>query len=275
MALIGISGKISSGKDTIAKIVQHLMYCDYMKEDFLYEDRPVPYIPNQFQIKKMAGKLKDMVCLLIGCTREQLEDIDFKNKPLGKNWVVCGAYYNNNHESITHLFATYREREIWINNLSDSFDIRKTWEEELTPRKLLQLLGTKCGRNILHPNIWINALFADYNAIDPENSQSMLSAIDYSNCKFPNWIITDIRFENEAQAIKNRNSILIRVNRDQVCSEYGVKDGHKMIPHKNLEHSSETALDDYQEFNYILNNNGTIEELIEKVKEILIKEKII
>ena len=40
------------------------------------------------------------------------------------------------------------------------------------------------------------------------------------------------------------------------------------------EHISETALDDAK-FDYVIENNGTIEELIEQVKKILIKEKII
>ena len=39
-------------------------------------------------------------------------------------------------------------------------------------------------------------------------------------------------------------------------------------------HPSETALDD-AEFDYEIINDGTIEDLIEKVKEILIKENII
>jgi hypothetical protein len=39
-------------------------------------------------------------------------------------------------------------------------------------------------------------------------------------------------------------------------------------------HISETALDKHQ-FKYEINNNGTMEELVWMVKEILIKEKII
>lgn len=39
-------------------------------------------------------------------------------------------------------------------------------------------------------------------------------------------------------------------------------------------HESETALDDAT-FDYTIDNNGTIEELIEKVREILIKDKLI
>ena len=40
------------------------------------------------------------------------------------------------------------------------------------------------------------------------------------------------------------------------------------------EHISETALDNAK-FDYVIENDGTIEELIEQVKKILIKEEII
>ena len=43
---------------------------------------------------------------------------------------------------------------------------------------------------------------------------------------------------------------------------------------RKFEHESETALDNYQ-FDYEIDNNNTVEELIEKVKEILIKEGIL
>jgi guanylate kinase len=44
--------------------------------------------------------------------------------------------------------------------------------------------------------------------------------------------------------------------------------------HSNL-HESEIALEGYNEFDYTINNNGTIDELIEQVKQILIKENLI
>ena len=75
-----------------------------------------------------------------------------------------------------------------------------------------------------------------------------------------NWIITDVRFPNELEAIEKRGGLTIRVER----SRYSNGDFH----------ASETALDN-AEFDYTINNNGTIEQLIEKVREILIKEGII
>ena len=42
----------------------------------------------------------------------------------------------------------------------------------------------------------------------------------------------------------------------------------------NIKIESETVLDN-AEFDYVIQNDGTIEELINKVREILIKEKIL
>jgi hypothetical protein len=87
-----------------------------------------------------------------------------------------------------------------------------------------------------------------------------------------NWIITDLRFENEFKAVKDRGGINIRVNRNK---NINTRDhSRSYLSHQNIEHPSETALD-YATFDYTIDNNGTIEELIVKVKEILIKEKIL
>ena len=84
--------------------------------------------------------------------------------------------------------------------------------------------------------------------------------MEKSKNNFPNWIITDMRFLNEMEAVKKREGITIRVNRN--------------LEESKDQDESETELDN-AEFDYVIENNGTIEELIEKVREILIKEKLI
>ena len=125
--------------------------------------------------------------------------------------------------------------------------------ETITVRKFLQLLGTESMRIGLHTNVWVNALFADYKG-------PKLSEYDPSN-----WIITDVRFPNELEAIVERKGITIRVHRD-------IHDGKARIS-KNP-HVSETAIDDAK-FDYEIMNDGSIEDLIKKVRIILITEKII
>lgn len=64
-------------------------------------------------------------------------------------------------------------------------------------REFLQKLGTDALRKGLHTNVWVNALMSEYK-------------------KNSNWVITDTRFPNEAQAIKEKNGVIIRVDRPGV-----------------------------------------------------------
>lgn len=342
--LVSISGKIGSGKDTVGKIIQLLvtqnkgqLTTDYTIEEALrIADSNINYLTNHsgFEIKKFADKLKDIICLLIGCTREQLEDQEFKNTELGEEWKRWyWSFYKFSSDSnpkgkVSQYFNSKEEAEYYKEHNSEyDWGIVKssTLESEiLTPRLLLQLLGTDCGRSIIHPNIWVNSLFSEYTQDNVYHHAFHKNGIDYGNqtLEYPNWIITDMRFPNELEAVKKRNGITIRVNRpiklshddwDKKCpccskkedyigtpqkdssywvynyicnnctSTWDVFYGDKMggqfdsvsnIVNKYNQHESETALDN-AEFDYTINNDGTIEELIEKVKEILIKEKII
>ena len=70
-----------------------------------------------------------------------------------------------------------------------------------------------------------------------------------SEAVLPNYIITDVRFPNEADAVKQRKGINIRLQRNSDLDN-------------NDTHISESALDFYK-FDYVVDNNGTIEELID------------
>jgi len=268
--IIAISGKQQSGKDFSAEEIKKLL-------------------PNHnWKIVKFADKVKDIVCLLIGCTRLQLENITFKNTPLGKEWEVWKVQLCDNGKMI---FSTYDEVKKYcelygyadIDNIAYN-DLTIEYEM-LTPRNLMQLIGTNAGRNIVHPSIWINATMIEY---EKEN-------------KYPNWIITDLRFPNEAEAIKKRNSILIRLERpieqrwpglyaeyqnyivaqeklfflaDSVDMKIEVLPFRSWIKRfnndiwKTLVHESEVSLDDYDKFDHIIKNDTT-EELITALTKIL------
>lgn len=209
--IIGISGKAGVGKDTVGKIIQFLTLDDDVfsktNRDCIADLEHKAYSASQskWKIKKYASTLKKITSIILGCKVNKLEDREFKEKELGKQWQVI--------------------------------------DYTLTPRLLLQRLGTDAARYV-HPDIWVNALFSKFK-------------------KKSRWIITDVRFDNEIRAIQERGGIVIRVNRDKS------KDSTE---HSN--HLSETALDNYEGFDVILNNNDTLEDLIEKIRQILIKYKI-
>lgn len=267
--IIGISGKIGSGKDLIGKIIQILTCFPNISTDKLIKDLDKDYDQYIFEIQKFGGALKDIVCLLINCTREQLEDQDFKNTELGEEWWV---HYTQPRVGFGFNLLPYTG-----NKEESHLTIHK-----LTPRKLLQLIGTEAGRNIIHPNLWVNALMSRYKPIE---DYPIIIEEEYikDNYIYPNWIITDVRFPNEVKAIEDKGGFIIRVNRyPKTITRSKSINEHEEIPfdinnekHRLLwegqckqAHPSENSLDNYL-FNVVIDNNGTIKELIEKVKIIL------
>lgn len=305
--LIGISGKKNHGKDTLAAVIQDCIIADKVEKGLinvvnsffrLYEINETPKAHRArvsgWETKMFAGKLKEIVCLLIGCTMEQLEDQAFKEKLLGPEWtfyvsdwntvLTLDEYNNEVRETQRHLYTRHTH----------------------TPRTLLQLLGTEAGRKLIHPNIWVNATFADFKPLDKiirEDTDGTLTVerrdtairgadgnwyipalphvpkehhgkqiahdafqwcevITVDQLRYPNWIITDCRFKNEAKAIKERSGLIFRIERLDIKS--------------NDNHQSEIDLDDYQDFDeWIVNEKDNYEKLNDDVKQILIKHKII
>ena len=251
--IISLSGKIGVGKDFTGKIIVIFLNNPHLNNDgvLTFLRKEVGYSGN-WQIKKFADKLKDIVCILLGCTREQLEDREFKSKELGEEWWYWYMERDGGYSPIILDYLTTTKKELKI---YEGLELIKP-----TPRFLLQFIGTNLFRNQLHPEIWVNALFADYKAKWVPTGDSVAEEDVSIKKEYPNWIITDLRFFNEMEAVKKRGGITIRVNRN--------------LEESKDQHESETELDN-AEFDYVIDNNGTIEELIEKVREILIKEKLI
>lgn len=233
--LIGISGRIGSGKDTVGKIIQYIhgeFTCEFDPEG-QYEwgggDKP-------WRTKKFAWPLKRIASILTGIPVEKFEDQEFKKTYLGDEWdIPTEEYYSDG------TLATIDNKPI-------------------TVRKFLQVLGTDCIRDNLHTNAWINATFADYK-IERYIYNGALDAFRY-----PNWIFTDMRFPNEMEAITNRGGKTIRVIREGLN-----KPSYATLEQF---HPSETALDD-AEFDYVIYNNGTLTDLIGTVRGVLAEWEII
>jgi hypothetical protein len=122
----------------------------------------------------------------------------------------------------------------------DSFENQKFKTMELagwdmTVRELLQKLGTEAIRDGLHEDAWVNALFANYHQGE-------------------NWVITDMRFPNEYEAVKRFGGIAVRLWRPNV----------NPINY----HESEVALDNHA-FDYIASNESNEEDWKGVAEELL------
>jgi hypothetical protein len=256
--IIAINAEIGSGKDT---------FYEFFCKNF----------PVKTENKKFAGKLKEIIALLTGCDRQNLEDEEFKNTFLPDEWIKDdGSKY------------TYRE--------------------------VLQIFGTDLMRDGFHKQVHINALFADYKSINHwpqygiESETGNRFAIGM-NVEYPCWLITDLRFKNEFDAVKQRGGITIKVVRCMEPIEWINSKYFNQIKFKNigfhliqsdegrkiskremvqmiatnqdlfledpkdknflkLIHASETDLNDYydeRKFDYVILNDSTLEVLEERI----------
>ena len=275
--LIGISGRLGSGKDTFAlQLIKAMLIAEYPNAIGL----PNIMINNMsgvngIEIHKFADALKDIVCRLTGCTRENLEDPEFKNSVMGEEWW-------ENKDAISKRMFPH-----WKGTLIDGDEMWKP-----TYREFLQKLGTDVLRNWM-PNIHVNATFATWKMRQTQVSGEhwaghAITMGTTSEPQWPKWIITDVRFPNEAQAIKDRGGILLRMERYPditVNRGRGTSTTEKYDPN-NLQHVelykaessrlhfSETALDNYIGFDVVIDNNGTIEELYQQAINIVKQFKL-
>jgi hypothetical protein len=106
----------------------------------------------------------------------------------------------------------------------------------VSPRRMMQTLGTEWGRQLIHPDLWI--IMAH---------QRLLSS-------GPGMVVPDVRFENEAAWVRKHGGRIIHVIRPdaKVVEAHASEDGIEMLD------------SDVQ-----LLNSGTLEELQLSVRELL------
>jgi hypothetical protein len=105
-------------------------------------------------------------------------------------------------------------------------------------RRLLQVFGTEIGREMFGEDFWV---------------KQVLKQIEEDEI-YDHFVITDVRFPNEANLIKLKGGEVWRVNRG----------ANKPIN----SHASESAMDDYK-FDRIISNESTIQSLESEVFKLM------
>ena len=143
------------------------------------------------------------------------------------------------------LLQHFGYSELFVDKLLNDPVLKEQILPELgvTPRSMMQTLGTEWGRNLVHPEIW---LLAWKNSVEELNI-------------YGNVVVDDIRFPNELVIVKcHPSSTLWWVDRPSAA-----------VTAEVMAHSSQQPLD-RSEFNQIIVNNGTIKDLQMMVDNILL-----
>lgn len=119
--------------------------------------------------------------------------------------------------------------------------------EETKPRELLQSLGTEVIRNKIDPDFHIDRLVQD------------IKVLSYF---YDTFIVSDIRFPVEIEKPKKEFKDVITIKMIRESEE---------LTSNQQKHQTEIALDNYSDFDYIIDNNKSLKELEERAK-LLVKE---
>lgn len=166
--------------------------------------------------------------------------------------VGLAGYARSGKDSVASMLSPEYERRAFADPIREALlvlnppvtdtgdyleDVVRTvgWDEakETHPmiRVYLQTFGKEVGRDMWGEDFWVNIA---------------MKGVEFSS----NVVFTDVRFPNEAQAIKKTGGAIWRINRE------GTEPWNW--------HESETAMDDWS-YDRIIHNDGTLEELREQI----------
>lgn len=167
-------------------------------------------------------------------------------KPVKDAVAVMFGWPRELLEGDTELSRRWREEPdvFWSEKFGHSF----------SPRHALQLMGTEAGRDVFHPDLWVISLF--------------------NRAKGKNVVVTDVRFRNEIKYIRENGGLIFRVKRDEdpewfdlLSSESEDFYREQIMKGRNVHKSEWDWIG--SDYDYLIENDGTLQDLRQKVKNIL------
>lgn len=183
---------------------------------------------NDWKKESFAGTLKDAVASIFGWDRKMLAGETAEDRQLRE-----------------------MQDEYWSQKLG----------YEVTPRNILQRVGTEVFRTHFHQNIWVDSLEKKIREHDS------------------NVVIADCRFRNEIDMLRANGAIIIRVQRDplpewfikyeQIWNQYSLEQLFDILPDLKDIHPSEWDWIGYDNPDYILKNDSDFNNLYQQIENYL------
>jgi hypothetical protein len=170
-----------------------------------------------------------------------LEKYNYQEYMLSKPLKDIAVILNFNQEQV-------------FGNQEQKLQVNEFWG--ISSRQFLQVFGTEVCRDTL-PNLLPNMKL--------NNKSIWLRLFEkyYNDNSDKNIVVSDIRYSDEAKVISDLGGILIRINRNKT---------NKVEQNINIHnHKSEQSFNEIN-YDFVIDNNGTIEELEENIKNIILKK---
>jgi hypothetical protein len=237
VALVGLVGFAGSGKTTVANILQ---------DTFGYT------------LEAFARRLKDAVSIIFGWERKLLEN----DTPEARAFCATPDPWWTNRLSIPLPTTTTTTSATSTTTSTAVTAVTAAAITEITPRWILQHVG--CGmRDTIHQDIFIAAV---QHALSKD-----MQTTAKQNCRV---CISDVRFPNEAEMIRNHGGIVIRIQRHpdpewiQQAKTIDLTDKDAVVKASEIfgHHVSEWAWTQIPDIDrFVVENNSTIDDLVSKI----------
>jgi hypothetical protein len=216
--IIGLSGLARQGKDTVGSILTSILGYDTYS---------------------LASPIKKITGAFLGWHQDEMFEISRGEDQL---CVITNATYEKSREVMQEVGFYSAVVEAGVEHLFDTKEaLMKTMGFDdylfsIPPRRVWQHFGTEVGRKLVKDSIWLDLV--------PTGSD--------------NLVITDVRFENESEFLRDKGGIIVHVFRDNKVRSVGGIENHQ----------SEAGIEKHPK-DYVLMNTGSLDDLQDKVKFML------
>lgn len=118
--------------------------------------------------------------------------------------------------------------------------------EQAKDTRFLQMVGTDWARN-RDPDVWVKLLISQVEGSDSNDS---------TNGNGGHFFVSDLRFRNEADALKRAGFTCVRIKRDDRAID------------RDQTHQSEMDLIDWDGWDYVIENDGSLGDLYAKLDDL-------
>jgi thymidylate kinase len=220
--IIGVSGKIGSGKNYLAQQIKTAL-----------EEKGYSTAESSF-----ASYLKAELDTIITSARLSLAHGDDYYTSVSSLSEVLDMDIKDVRQ-LLEIVKEDVELEPTVNAHSRSKSIRVA----------LQILGTEIRRS-KNENYWVEAFHAH------------LPDVDFI-------LVTDVRFPNEADSIKDRGGVVIRLDIPEEIIEARVQSRDGLQYSESVKsHASEVTLDDYERFDMFVGKDFNVESIVNYIEEV-------
>lgn len=235
--IISIQGNKGCGKDVTATFIKYLLDTPKILHNYkIAKFLNFSTLYNNWDITCYANKLKQMLAILLNVDVEKFEDRDFK-----ENWYFDFTLYKFFHIDILDKSQYLPDKEFSRQLKKGNLNI--VTEYKLSIRQILQCFGTDIMRRFFGDKLWVLSTLLNTDK---------------------NTIISDQRFLIENESVRMiYDSYIIHISRP----------GHE--PGNHPSEKELVKLYQKKEYDVLITNDGTLEDLFNKCKEIIYNDYLI